>query len=166
LKRAAVALVAFVLTGGCSSTAAHKIAATSTSEAPTTRATTSTVPVPTTTAATRSTADTHETVHNVQPAHPTPPSATVAATPKPQLVSLDMPSHVMCTGPTTITVSWSYAHANSLTISIDGPGAYDTYGPSGSASLPFACDGNAHSYTFTAHGPAGTSTTTNKVLQQ
>ncbi len=77
-----------------------------------------------------------------------------------------MPSDVSCTSSTTITVSWSYQDATSLTISIDGPGAYATYGPTGSDALPFACDGNPHTYTFTATGPGGTTTNTNTVLQQ
>jgi hypothetical protein len=77
-----------------------------------------------------------------------------------------MPSDVTCTSSTTINVSWSYANATSLTISIDGPGAYNTYGPTGSDALPFACDGNPHKYTFAATGPGGTTTTTNTVLQQ
>lgn len=93
-----------------------------------------------------------------------PPTTTGPA--KPSISSLNMPSDVSCTGSTTITVSWSYQDATSLTISIDGPGAYATYGPTGSDALPFACDGNPHTYTFTATGPGGTTTNTNTVLQQ
>lgn len=77
-----------------------------------------------------------------------------------------MPSDVSCTGPTTMTVSWSYQDARSLTISIDGPGAYGTYGPTGSDALPFACEGKPHHYPFIATGPGGTTTNANTVLQQ
>jgi hypothetical protein len=95
-----------------------------------------------------------------------PPPPTTAGPAKPTITMLNMPGTVSCTSSTTITASWSYANATSLTISIDGPGAYNTYGPTGSDALPFACDGNPHKYTFAATGPGGTTTTTNTVLQQ
>jgi hypothetical protein len=38
-----------------------------------------------------------------------------------------------------------------VSITIDG-GATQSFGPSGSAALPFNCGGNAHSYALTAQG--------------
>jgi hypothetical protein len=70
---------------------------------------------------------------------------------------------VTCTTATTITLSWTTRNATSTTISIDGPGVYNTYPANGSASVPFACDGKSHTYLLTAKGPKGTATSTRVV---
>ena len=41
-----------------------------------------------------------------------------------------------------------------VTISIDGPGIYKTYGPTGSDSLPFSCS-SPHTFLLTAYGHDG-----------
>ncbi len=84
----------------------------------------------------------------------------------PSIVSFGVPSKVTCTTATTIKVSWSTTKATEVVLSIDGPGPYKTYpGPSGSDSVPFACDGHPHTYMITAKGPAGQVTRTVTVTQ-
>lgn len=79
------------------------------------------------------------------------------------IASFSAPSTVNCTSATTITLSWTTRNATSVTISIDGPGIYNTYPANGSASVPFACDGKSHTYLLTAKGPHGTATSTRVV---
>jgi len=50
-----------------------------------------------------------------------------------------------------VTLSWATTNASGVSITIDG-GATQSFGPSGSAALPFSCAANAHSYALTAHG--------------
>ncbi|KUL41826.1 hypothetical protein [Actinoplanes awajinensis] len=63
-----------------------------------------------------------------------------------------------------VVLEWKVSHAESTTISVDGPGIYDTYGTKDSVSLNFPC-GDAepgsyatHTYLLTATGPDGTTT--------
>ncbi len=98
------------------------------------------------------------------------PKPTVTSTtsttqaPKPSLsfTSASVPSKVECkpTDPTPyITVSWNAPGAQSVTLSIDGPGAYKTYpGSSGSDTVPFSCPG-PHTYQLTANGSGGQTVT-------
>jgi hypothetical protein len=62
------------------------------------------------------------------------------------------------------TVSWSTTNATKVTISIDGPGIYDTYGPSGETSLPFNCS-SSHTFLLTATSSDGTTATKQVTLQ-
>lgn len=50
-----------------------------------------------------------------------------------------------------VNFTWATANATGVSITIDG-GATQSFGPNGSAALPFNCAGNAHSYTLTAQG--------------
>jgi hypothetical protein len=83
----------------------------------------------------------------------------------PTISSFSAPGQVTCKAATTITLSWTTKNATSATISIDGPGIYNTYPANGSASVPFACDGHSHTYLLTAKGSKGTATSTRVVSQ-
>jgi hypothetical protein len=92
----------------------------------------------------------------------TPPTTTA---PKPPLTfaHASVPAKVDCSNPLEqtpyITVSWNAPGAQSVTLSIDGPGAYRTYpGASGSDTVPFSCPG-PHTYQLTATGPGGETVT-------
>jgi len=55
-----------------------------------------------------------------------------------------------------LVVEWSVSGADKVTLAVDGPGIYDTYGPKGSQSFSFGCgDGKpgdtvSHTYTLVA----------------
>jgi hypothetical protein len=58
--------------------------------------------------------------------------------------------------PTSIHLEWEIARATGVTLSIDGPGIFDSYdGPSGSADVPFACGERRHTYLLTTTGGDG-----------
>lgn len=58
--------------------------------------------------------------------------------------------------PFQVHLEWSIARATGVTISIDGPGIYDSYpGATGSADVPFACGDAKHTYTLTTTGGDG-----------
>jgi hypothetical protein len=63
---------------------------------------------------------------------------------------------VDCTDPGfggTIHLVWRISGATGATLSIDGPGLYDSYqGTSGAADVPFACEEAEHRYTLTTTG--------------
>jgi hypothetical protein len=63
---------------------------------------------------------------------------------------------VDCTDPGfggTIHLVWRISGATGATLSIDGPGVYDSYqGTSGAADVPFACEEAEHRYTLTTTG--------------
>jgi hypothetical protein len=63
-----------------------------------------------------------------------------------------------------VSVSWTTTNATKVTISIDGPGVYDTYPANGSTSLPFNCS-SSHTWLLTAYGSDGSTTTTQVTLQ-
>ncbi|MFN8040007.1 MAG: hypothetical protein U0Q07_12425 [Acidimicrobiales bacterium] len=95
-----------------------------------------------------------------------PPSTTTSTTPSQPPLSFataSVPSKVDCSNPAQqtpyITVSWNAPGAQSVTLAIDGPGAYRTYpGPSGMDTVPFSCPG-PHTYRLTANGSGGQSVT-------
>lgn len=65
-----------------------------------------------------------------------------------------------------VTLEWKVTDSEKATISVDGPGIYDTYGVKDSVTINFPC-GDAdpgsyatHTYTLTAIGPDGTKTRT------
>lgn len=82
------------------------------------------------------------------------------ATPAPVIVSFTTPESIDCHNGSfqTFTASWSTTGATKVTISIDGPGIYDTYGPAGETSLPFSCSSH-HTFLLTAYGPDGQTAT-------
>lgn len=95
-----------------------------------------------------------------------PPSTTTSTTTPPPPLSFataSVPAKVDCSNPAQptpyITVSWNAPGAQSVTLAIDGPGAYRTYpGPSGMDTVPFSCPG-PHTYRLTANGSGGQSVT-------
>jgi len=141
-------LVVAIAATACSSSAK--------STAPTTTSTrgfaTSTAAATTTPPATSSSTATHAPTTSASP-----------TSGKPVEQSLTIPKTNHCTTSGTIDIAWRFANATSMTLSIDGPGEFASYGPSGRASVPFACDGNPHTYMFTATGPGGTTTDTRTV---
>jgi len=71
----------------------------------------------------------------------------------------DVPSSVDCSGEDPqVSLSWSVANADRVTISVDGPGVYAEYGPSGQTSILFPCPG-PHTYLITGYGQNGQTTT-------
>jgi hypothetical protein len=66
-----------------------------------------------------------------------------------------------------VNFTWATANATGVSIAIDG-GATQSFGPKGSAALPFSCGANAHSYALTAQGatnpPANRTITLNRTL--
>ena len=74
------------------------------------------------------------------------------------------PSPADCKGP-FIQLSWTTQNATGVSVSIDGPGVYDSYGPDGSAQVPFACSEASHTYTLTATGPDGSTQQTITVFR-
>jgi hypothetical protein len=59
------------------------------------------------------------------------------------------------TVPPTTTLTWTSQRASGVDLSVDGPGLYKSYGPSGSDTLNVPCDGKNHTYTVTAKGAGG-----------
>ncbi len=76
----------------------------------------------------------------------------------PQITSFAVTSSPSCIPPfiipSWVNTSWTTKGASSVTLSIDGPGIYNTFGATGATSVPFSCPG-AHTYTLTAHGSNG-----------
>jgi hypothetical protein len=89
-----------------------------------------------------------------------------SSTARPVIVSFSTPESIDCHNGNVqnFTASWSTTDATKVTISIDGPGVYETYGPSGDASLPFNCS-SSHSFLLTAYGADGTTVTKQVTLQ-
>jgi hypothetical protein len=63
-----------------------------------------------------------------------------------------------------VTLTWKVSGAEKTTISVDGPGIYDTYGAADSVTLNFPCGGDpgsyqTHTYLLTAICPDGITTT-------
>lgn len=92
---------------------------------------------------------------------PTPASApTQPSTPPPVIVSFTTPESIDCHNGNfqQFTASWNVTGATEVTISIDGPGIYDTYPPVHEVSLPFTCP-ESHTFLLTAKGADGQTTT-------
>ena len=89
--------------------------------------------------------------------HATP---TTPGTAPPRIVSFAVTQQPSCPegdGPyrspgSPAVVSWVVTGATSVTLSVDGPGAYGTYGPTGSVTLPFGCGGCRHHHHAHVHG--------------
>lgn len=82
------------------------------------------------------------------------------------IVSFTTPENIDCHNGNSqmFTASWTTQNATKVTISIDGPGIYDTYGPNDSVSLPFSC-GSSHTYLLTAFDADGHTVTKQITLQ-
>lgn len=106
---------------------------------------------------------------------PTPkPTKTPKPTPTPNtnpaIVVWDVPKLEDCTGSTggQIHVSWRVERADGVSVSIDGPGIYDSYaGLTGEIDLPYGCSNQTLEHTYTLRtvggtGPAATRTRTVK----
>jgi hypothetical protein len=89
-----------------------------------------------------------------------------SSTTKPVINSFTTPENIDCHNGNfqEFTASWSTTGATRVTISIDGPGVYKEYGPSGSDSLPFNCS-SAHTFLLTAYSADGGTTTKQITLQ-
>lgn len=89
-----------------------------------------------------------------------------SSTSKPVIDSFTTPESIDCHNGNlqNFTAKWSTTNATKVTISIDGPGVYDTYGPSGEASLPFNCS-SSHTFLLTAYSADGSTTTQQVTLQ-
>jgi hypothetical protein len=86
--------------------------------------------------------------------------------PAPVITGFTTPENIDCHNGNlqNFTLSWTTQNATKVTISIDGPGIYDTYGPSGDASLPFNCS-SSHTFLLTAYSADGKTTTKQVTLQ-
>jgi hypothetical protein len=88
-----------------------------------------------------------------------PPSTTApAATPTINSYAAS-PNPVTCPNTSStqmVTLTWSTSNATGVTVSIDGPGPYNSYPPNGSAQVPFACAESQHTYQLVANGAGGT----------
>lgn len=103
------------------------------------------------------------------PPTPTPRPATPTPTPPtdPAFASLSAPQTVDCSsGFATVTLSWNAVRATQVTVSIDGEGIFDTYGPTGSEEFPFGCAEEQHTYLFRALGADGKVTSVTKVIKR
>jgi hypothetical protein len=81
-------------------------------------------------------------------------ATTVPGAPSITSFSSNPATNVSCanTGDTVqVNFTWATANATGVSITIDG-GATQSFGPNGSAALPFNCGANAHSYALTAQG--------------
>jgi len=89
-----------------------------------------------------------------------------ASGPTPTIDSFTTPEDIDCHNGSfqEFTASWSTTDAVEVTISIDGPGIYDTYPADGEASLPFNCS-SAHTFLLTAVGEGGQTATRSVTLQ-
>jgi hypothetical protein len=106
---------------------------------------------------------------------PTPgPTKTPKPTPTPNtnpaIVFFDTPKQEDCTNSTagSIHVSWSVKRATGVSISIDGPGIFDSYaGLTGEVDLPFGCDPAklSHTYTLTTVGGTGPAASVTKTVK-
>lgn len=88
------------------------------------------------------------------------------STTAPTISSFTTPDNIDCHNGNsqTFSVSWATQNATKVTISIDGPGIYDTYGPNGNTSLPFGCS-SSHTFLLTVFGTDGTTVTKQITLQ-
>lgn len=86
--------------------------------------------------------------------------------PAPSIKSFSTPENIDCHNGNLqyFSAKWSTSNAVKVTISIDGSGIYDTYGPSGEASLPFNCS-SPHTFVLKAYGSDGKSVSKSVTLK-
>jgi hypothetical protein len=97
-------------------------------------------------------------------AAPTPkpaktPKPTPTANTNPTILEFDAPKTVDCTSPFAVTIhlTWRVINATGVTLSIDGGGLYNSYpGFSGSDDVPFGCDDDDPTHTYTLRTTGGT----------
>lgn len=93
------------------------------------------------------------------PATPPPATPKVTPVPAPSILSFEGPKTVDCNAGSFdgfITLTWEVSDADSTTLSIDGPGVYNSYpGVAGSDDVPFSCGNGQHTYTLTTVGGSG-----------
>ena len=89
-----------------------------------------------------------------------------SAAPAPVIDSFETPESIDCHNDNfqMFTATWTTTNATKVTISIDGPGVYKTYGADGEASLPFNCN-SPHTFLLTAYGADGKTATRSVTLQ-
>ena len=93
----------------------------------------------------------------------TPPTTTAAS---PQILQFAAnPNPYQCNGSGNIQLTWATQNTSGVTISIDGPGPYGNYQPTGNQSVPFSCPANQHTYLLTANGTNGQSTQKTLIVQ-
>jgi len=101
---------------------------------------------------------------DVTPATTPKPAKTPRPTPTPNtnptIVTFDAPKTEDCTNDTagTIQLSWTLANATGAALSIEGAGIYNSWeGTSQMVEVPFGCDHNqlTHTYTLTTMGGSG-----------
>ncbi|GEM_PF-5543871 len=89
------------------------------------------------------------------PAGPPTPAPTPTDAP-PIIRFFTGPASVDCSDPSfpgTIHLSWRIGNADGAQLSIDGPGVYMQYpGVLRDDNVPFACDGNQHTYILVTYG--------------
>ena len=140
---------ALVAPAACSSSTAG----TSATSAPTTSAADTTAP--TTSEATGTTTGSSDDATTTTKANATPttkPAATGAQ------ITMSVTNPPSCPSPDvtfqaelTVTISWTVTNADSVTIAIDGPGAFESGLPlSGSMVRPWSCPASEHTYTVQA----------------
>lgn len=97
------------------------------------------------------------TVSSAPPTSSTLPPTTVPGrpVPRPRIVSFDVPARVSCGTVTSIKVRWATSDATIVKLDVDASGAFQFDAPTGSARLPFPCDGGGHSYRLVAVGADG-----------
>jgi hypothetical protein len=81
------------------------------------------------------------------------------------IVAVDAPDAVACNAPTDVELSWESENTERVDVFIDGV-LFSTHGPSGTAFFPFACDGTAQTYVFTATAPDGRTDENAVVIQE
>jgi hypothetical protein len=97
-----------------------------------------------------------------EPTEAPAPTPRITTTPAPKIVSFKGPDTVDCSGgfDGSITLTWLIDNADGATISIDGPGIYQSYpGAQRSERFPFSCGNVQHTYTLTTFGGEGKAAT-------
>ena len=140
-------IAALVVLSACSSGRSSKPAPSSTSGATSTTSTTATT-----------------TTTIVTPTTPTtlpPTSVPVSALGGPQILRLTGPATpVQCNAPTSVRLRWETRDATRVSLRIDAQPIFATYtNGSNDRLVPLACDGKAHTYTFTARANDGRTAT-------
>lgn len=84
----------------------------------------------------------------------------------PTIVSFTTPESIDCHNGNfqQFSANWETTNATKVTISIDGPGVYGSYGPSGTTDLPFNCS-SSHTFLLTAYGADNAKVTKQVTLQ-
>jgi len=86
-------------------------------------------------------------------------TSTTTAAPGPQILQFTAnPSPVMCPeggGIVNVNLVWATTNTTGVTISIDGPVPFASYGPTDNKQFPFNCPAGQHTYLLTANGQNG-----------